>query len=262
MAQIALRKAAKEGESLTPHAAKTLKSNSYMDDILDSIHTVQQAQELTTGINNVLEKGGFKVKEWQSNKDLSNNRDQQGGKVNVLTGSVENKVLGAVWNITDDSFKNEAIEGLNSTKLTKRSILSQVAQIFDPTGFRSAFLRPAKIDLQELWRQGSEWDEDLPSAVQQKWIALFREMKELNKVSFQSSLSPHQPAEHHPTACIFADTSHRAFGACAYIRWMTIKEGHDVRFVSAKSTVAPLKELTIPSWNYKRQCWLPDYKSQ
>lgn len=138
MAQIALRKTAEE-ESLGPHAAKTLKNNSYMDDILDSIHTVQQAQELTTGIDNVLEKGGFKVKAWQSNKSLSNNRDQEGGEVNVLTGSVEDKVLGVVWNITEDSFKfkvkNEAIEGLNSTKLTKRSILSQVERIFDPTGF-------------------------------------------------------------------------------------------------------------------------------
>lgn len=140
MAQIALRKTAEEGESLSPHAAKTLKNNSYMDDILDSIHTVQQAQELTTEIDNVLEKGGFKVKAWQSNKGLSNNRDQEGGDVwNVLTGSVEDKVLGVVWNITEDSFKfkvkNEAIEGLNSTKLTNRSILSQVERIFDPTGF-------------------------------------------------------------------------------------------------------------------------------
>ena len=250
MAQIALRKTAEEGEILSPHAAKTLKNNSYMDDLLDSVPTVQQAQELTTGIDNVLEKGGFKVKEWQSKKDLSNNCEQQGGELNVLTGSVDDKVLGVVWNITEDSFKfkvkNEAIEGLNSTRLTKRSILSQVARIFDPTGFASAFLIRAKIGLQELRRQGFEWDEDLPSEVQQKSIGFFTEMKELNKVSFQRSLSPHQPAEHWPALCIFADASQGAFGACAYISWMTIKEEYDVRFVAAKSRVAPLKELTIP----------------
>ena len=84
-----------------------------MDDILDSVHTVQEAQELTTGIDIVLEKGGFKVKEWQSNKDLSNNCDRQDGEINVLTGSVEDKVLGVVSNIAEDSFKfkvkNEAI---------------------------------------------------------------------------------------------------------------------------------------------------------
>ena len=160
MAQIGLRKTIEEGESLSPHAAKTLTNNSYMDDILDSVHTVQQAQELTTGIDNVLEKGGFRVKEWQSNEDLSNNCDQQGGEVNVLSGSVEDKVLGLLRNIADDSFKfkmkNEAIKGLNSTKLTKRSILSHVARIFDPIGLASALLIRAKIGLQGLWRQGFE----------------------------------------------------------------------------------------------------------
>ena len=149
MAQIALRKTIEEGESLSPHAAKKLTNNSYMDDILNSVHTVQQAQELTTGIDNVLEKGGFKVKEWQSNEDLTNNCDQKGEEVNALTGSVEDKVLGLLRNIADDSFKfkvkNDAIKGLNSTKLTKRSILSHVARIFDRIGFASAFLIRAKI---------------------------------------------------------------------------------------------------------------------
>ena len=70
-------------------------------------------------------------------------------------------------------------------------------------------------------------------------------MKELNKVSFQGSLTPHKPAEHRPTVCIFADASQGASGACAYIRWMTINEERDLRFVAAKSRVLPLKELTI-----------------
>ena len=102
-------------------------------------------------------------------------------------------------------------------------ILSQVARILDPIGFASAFLIRAKIGLQELWRQGFEWDEDFSSTVQQKWITFFRELKELNKVSF------HLPAEHRPTLCIFADLSQEAFGACAYIRWMTANEKYDAQ---------------------------------
>ena len=79
------------------------------------------------------------------------------------------KVLGVVWNITEDSYKfklkNEAIEGLNSINLTIRSILSQGGRIFEVTGFALAFLIRTKIGLEELWRQRFEWDEDLPSAV-------------------------------------------------------------------------------------------------
>jgi len=81
MAQIAFRKTAEQGESLSPYAAKTWESHTYMDDILDSVHTVQEAQELTTEVDNVLENDGFKGKEWQSNKDLRNNGVQQDGEV-------------------------------------------------------------------------------------------------------------------------------------------------------------------------------------
>lgn len=81
MAQIAFRKTAEEGESLSPHAAKTLESSTYMDDILDFVHTVQEAQELTDEIDNLPENDGFKGKEWQSNKDLRNNGVQLGGEV-------------------------------------------------------------------------------------------------------------------------------------------------------------------------------------
>jgi len=81
MAQIAFRKTAEEGERLSPHAAKTLESSTYMDDILDSVYTVQEAQELMTEVDNVLENDGFKVKEWQSNKNLLHNGVQQDGEV-------------------------------------------------------------------------------------------------------------------------------------------------------------------------------------
>ena len=39
MAQIALTKTAIEGEAINPRAAQTVKDNTYMDDILDSVNT-------------------------------------------------------------------------------------------------------------------------------------------------------------------------------------------------------------------------------
>ena len=46
--------------------------------------------------------------------------------------------------------------------------------------------------------------------------------------------------------CIFSDASEEAFGACAYLRWQLADGSFDVRFVTAKSRVAPLKKLTVP----------------
>ena len=70
MAQIALRKTA-EGSKIThPKAAEVITKDAYMDDICDSVDTVIEAKQQTEDIDTVLEKGGFKVKGWISNKPL------------------------------------------------------------------------------------------------------------------------------------------------------------------------------------------------
>ena len=53
MAQITLRKTADQAKSLYPKAAQVLKNNTYMDDICDSVHSVQQAKRLTTELDEV-----------------------------------------------------------------------------------------------------------------------------------------------------------------------------------------------------------------
>ena len=72
MAQIALRKTADQAKSSYPEAAQVLKNNTYVDDICDSVHSVQQAKRLTTELDEVLLKGGFQVKGWLSNQSLEN----------------------------------------------------------------------------------------------------------------------------------------------------------------------------------------------
>lgn len=68
IAQITLRKTADEAKASYPYAAQALKENTYMDDICDSVRSVQQAKQLTADLDNVLLKGGFQVKGWLSNQ--------------------------------------------------------------------------------------------------------------------------------------------------------------------------------------------------
>ena len=72
------------------------------------------------------------------------------------------------------------------TLLSKRNILSQVARIYDPIGFASAFLIRAKIGLQELWEKDIDWDEKLPPEIQEKWTSLFQEIIILLRVIMPS----------------------------------------------------------------------------
>ena len=70
-------------------------------------------------------------------------------------------------------------------------------------------------------------------------------MEELNKISFQRGLFALNSIGL-PVLCIFADACEYAFGACAYLRWCKEDGTFEIRFVAAKSRVAPLKKLTIP----------------
>ncbi|XP_068750786.1 uncharacterized protein [Montipora capricornis] len=249
MAQIALRKTADEAREDFPEAAQVLKDNTYMDDICDSVCTEEKARELTKCIDSVLETGGFKVKGWLSNKANSKTDQEERKEAAILQGVNEEKVLGVVWNSHTDMFtlkvKPELLLSQEPAMLSKRTILSQVARIYDPIGFASAFLIRAKIGLQELWEKGVGWDEKLPSETQEKWTNLFQEMKSLNGTSFERCLTPPY-AVGRPVLCVFSDASEDAFGSCAYARWQLSSGEYDVRFIAAKSRVAPLKRLTIP----------------
>ena len=158
MAQVALRKTAEEGECENPRAAQAIKNNSYMDVILDSVTTNEEATGLMKAIDDVLEKEGFQVKGWQSNGELYKTNDQKDGKdINVPQGKQDAKVFGMVWNNKDDVLKYKVEVPKHDTqqpKFTKRNVLSQVARICDPIGFAAPYLVRAKIGLQELWQKG------------------------------------------------------------------------------------------------------------
>ena len=69
--------------------------NAYIDDICDSVDTVKETREQTEHVDKVLEKGGFQVKGWISNKPLNGeNQNEKTEMTTILLGAVEEKVLG------------------------------------------------------------------------------------------------------------------------------------------------------------------------
>ena len=88
MAQITSRKTADQAKGLHPEAAQVLKNNTYMDDICDSLHSIQQAKQLTTEQDEVLLKGGFQIKGWLSNQSLENGIiRQENSEMELLQGA-------------------------------------------------------------------------------------------------------------------------------------------------------------------------------
>ena len=96
MAQIASRKTAEQEIDVYPEAAETLKKNTYMDDICDSITSLDKAEKLTDELDSVLAKGGFRVKGWVSNYLEMKNVNQSEQSLKVFEGANEGKVLGVI----------------------------------------------------------------------------------------------------------------------------------------------------------------------
>ena len=188
-----------------------------MDDICESIDTLAEAQELAGNIDEILEKGGFKVKGWTSNKNLFPANDSYSNE-EIDIFKKEEKVLGIVWYCKTDCLLVRVSVELEG-KVTKRKLLSQVAGIYDPIGLTAAFVIRCKIALQELWQLGLDWDDELPSNTVEKWMHLFEEMKEINNTSIPCCLFvASNTSSSAPMLCIFSDDSQDAFGACVYIR--------------------------------------------
>lgn len=244
MALTALRKTAAEGAAQYPDAANSLTKDSYMDDICTSVHTIQEARDLTRDMDNLLKKGGFKVKGWCSNIPLKDEETEKGERF-VPGDAEEQKVLGVVWDPESDDlkYKVKRVDTRGKDVITKRMVLSELAKVFDPIGFTGALLIRGKILMQKLWQAGIGWDEGLPTDDEAQWRRFFTELEQLDGASFHRCLMP----KHRPTdLVVFCDASEDAFGAVAYTRWEEDDGTYDVRFLSAKSRVAPLKSLSVP----------------
>lgn len=98
--------------------------------------------------------------------------------------------------------------------------------------------------MQHWWDKRREWDDlSLPDDVLQPWLTWEEELQHLSRISL--------PRCYVTSSCqrylhIFADTSEKAYGSVAYLRAESPDGCVEVSFLSARSRVAPKKQLSMP----------------
>ena len=177
---------------------------------------------------------GMTLAKWHSNQKEIIDRDSQ----NPMEST---KVLGIQWDQSTDTFQFHGIELPSTLVITKRLILSCIARIFDPLGLLQPYTISAKILFQDIWRLGTEWDDELPEEVSQKfqrWISGLQKIKNWNipRRYTQVEYTTTEKQLH-----VFCDASEKAYGAAVYIE---TKEG--LTLVLSRARVAPLKRVTLP----------------
>ena len=89
------------------------------------------------------------------------------------------RTLGMLWNVENDCFEFNV--QLQDKPTTHRGILSVRSTIFDPLGFLSPFILPAKQITQEACRLKLGWDDKLPQELTDRWEQWKDEAPDLNK---------------------------------------------------------------------------------
>ena len=111
-----------------------------MDDLATSFPSTEQALEEKQNINTFLQSGKFTAKGWHSNFS----------RVDEFPEAIETEILGYPRNKYTDDFRLNFVETVQKTN-TKRSILSTVSKLWDPTGIFVPLTLQVRLLLQSLW---------------------------------------------------------------------------------------------------------------
>lgn len=242
-----LHQTAIENKDVFPEACNIILTDFYVDDLISGSNTINHAKELARDIDTVLRSGCFPLRKWNSNNKeiIESVQSESGNNQTHLTQEVNSKTLGLSWNAELDTLKYQVnvIDG-KLKKVTKRTILSFVAQLFDPLGLVSPTIVLGKIIMQKIWKLGIGWDESLPLDLLTLWNQFFDEMKFINEITV-----PRYALKHH---CIgielhgFCDASETAYGACIYVRAVDNLGNITTRLLCSKLRVAPVKTISLP----------------
>ncbi|XP_062699493.1 uncharacterized protein LOC134284534 [Aedes albopictus] len=231
-----------------PKASTAIKKNVYVDDLISGHNSIEEAIELREELDCLLQKGGFRFRKWCSNSlpVLAGLPPELLGTQSSLKFDPEEsiKTLGIRWEPEADLFRFDVSVTIQNKSPTKRTILSTIAQLYDPLGLISPVVVQAKILMQNLWLLALDWDDEVSPDLQRKWAQFCEQLPTLSNFRIERfAFAPgFQTAELH----CFADASEVAYGACIYVRSVAADGQVQVSLLASKSKVAPLKPLSIP----------------
>ena len=223
----------------TTHDNFYLKNYTYLDDIFvgDKNPTIV-SRELMKLIN-ILQEGDFPAQKIVSNnpqvlKDLN---ESQRGPTKL------HKVYGQIWNLESDILTLNFKKGqppVGNKLFTKKECLSQIMKLYDLTGIVQPYHLKAKLIFQQSCEMKIQWNEELPSPLQENFKKWIDQWHLLEKVTINRCLIPSNGKICH-LAC-FSDSSNIGLGVNVYI----ISEDADGKLHSelafCKAKVLPLKQ--------------------
>ncbi|XP_031635614.1 uncharacterized protein LOC116348687 [Contarinia nasturtii] len=239
-----------------PLAEEVLKKEMYVDDVQSGGSSIEIAIQKRDQVKAALASAGMELRKWASNHpallDSIPIEHQCSSTLLSMDSNETIKTLGMYWQPNGDIFKFKLRFDV-PTSVTKRSVLSTVARLYDPLGFITPVIVTAKIILKRIWnfqRESSEkalkWDDNVPEPIQSEWLHFINELPSIDQISVPRWIdySPHdiQSIQLHT----FCDGATTAFSANVYIRIQYNNGMVYTHLLIAKGKVTPTKPITIP----------------
>lgn len=241
-----IQQAAKEAEETLPEAARVILRDFYMDDGCTGADTVMRTVVLIRKVIEILLGAGFVLCKWKSNSReiLEALNENEHTESMVFAEDGQTNILGLKWLFGKDQYTFVVKTPLITGPVTKRKIVSCVAQLYDPNGYVGPVTVIGKIIIQDLWKSKIDWDDEVDEQMQNVWNRFWSEIKYLEQFRIDRWIGMMEGAKCQIVG--FSDSSKKAYGAVVYIR--AVYPGGIIRcnLLMSKSRVAPLKDVTIP----------------
>uniref|UniRef100_A0AAG5D3P8 Integrase catalytic domain-containing protein n=1 Tax=Anopheles atroparvus TaxID=41427 RepID=A0AAG5D3P8_ANOAO len=238
-----------------PRAAQSIKHEHYVDDLLASVETEEEAVALAQDVKYIHAQAGFEIRNWLSSSGRVTRKLRRGTEgedaLNLCDDPATEKVLGLWWDTRTDAFifrlsprHDDSL--LSGTKIpTKREVLRTLMKVYDPLGLIGHFLMSLKIILQDAWRSGRQWDDELPEELAKRWLAWISGLPTLREVYVPRCYRHITPINTDVELHTFCDAGEGGMAAVAYFRFGV---GQDVEcaLIGSKTRVAPVKPTSVP----------------
>ena len=121
------------------------------------------------------------------------------------------------WNCHLDAFRPRIAPTTAEKPLTKRTLVSKIAKIYDMLGWCSPVTIKIKILLQRLWEFGVDWDEVVPTKFYEEWTKWRTELPTLRDILIARCYTPKSKRPLYVQVYGFCNASESAYAAVVYL---------------------------------------------
>ncbi|EYC34729.1 hypothetical protein Y032_1572g3919, partial [Ancylostoma ceylanicum] len=240
---ISIKHGVRQQKGFSEAIMKELESNLYVDNVMMTDVSTDSLIEKYSTCKRIFLNMSMNLRQFITNDEECNKNINK----EDLSKARYPKILGIPWNPREDTMSLRC-KLRYSENPTKRKVLQAVHLTFDPLGYLTPLLLPAKVFLQELWKREYSWDDPLSAEDDRDWKAICENATSYVTTISRSMTKSYEDNRYEINTCV--DASNRSYAAVVYLRIIDQQGNITSSLVMARQRLAPLKEkgktLTIP----------------